>query len=48
MLKDGYHKSFEELFDLIEERKRQREEGGPDSVLWQVTLASNEQRRCFL
>ena len=36
MLKEGFHKSFEELFSLIEQRKQERLEAGIDSVLWQV------------
>ncbi|CAK8684012.1 unnamed protein product [Clavelina lepadiformis] len=35
MLKEGFHKSFEELFSLIEQRKQERLEAGIDSVLWQ-------------
>ncbi|XP_078481534.1 LOW QUALITY PROTEIN: tetratricopeptide repeat protein 29-like [Ciona intestinalis] len=34
MLKEGFHKSFEELFNLIEQRKTKRLEAGVDSVLW--------------
>ena len=36
MLKSGFHKSFEELFNLIEQRRRERLDTGADSVLWQV------------
>lgn len=34
MLKDGYHKSYAELDSLINNRKRERLEGGPDSPIW--------------
>uniref|UniRef100_H2ZNV4 Uncharacterized protein n=1 Tax=Ciona savignyi TaxID=51511 RepID=H2ZNV4_CIOSA len=34
MLKEGFHKSFDELFNLIEQRKKTRLDAGMDSVLW--------------
>ena len=41
MLKSGFHRSFEELFTLIEQRRKQRIEAGEDSILWQVSLKSD-------
>ena len=36
LLVEGFHKSFEEIFNLVENRKRARLKGGVDSVLWKV------------
>jgi len=35
ILKDGFHRSFDEIFSLIEKRKKQREAAGQNSSLWQ-------------
>lgn len=35
ILKDGFHKSFDEIFSLIEKRKKERISAGVDSILWQ-------------
>nr|CAB3267335.1 tetratricopeptide repeat protein 29-like [Phallusia mammillata] len=45
MLKDGFHKSFDELFSLIEMRKAEREESGPDSVLWQERSLEEQEEK---
>ncbi|XP_029459092.1 tetratricopeptide repeat protein 29 isoform X2 [Rhinatrema bivittatum] len=37
MLQEGYHKSFSEIFNLIEKRKCLREAGGPGSDIWLET-----------
>lgn len=40
MLKEGFHKSFDELFTLNSQRNQERLEAGPDSIIWEV-------RQCF-
>lgn len=37
MLKEGFHKSFNELFTLSTDRKMKRLEAGPDSIMWEVS-----------
>ena len=38
LLVAGFHKTFEEIFWLVEKRKKDRLEAGVDSVLWEVCL----------
>ncbi|XP_002737930.1 tetratricopeptide repeat protein 29-like [Saccoglossus kowalevskii] len=42
MLKDGFHRSFSELFALIKRQKAEREAAGPDSLIWNLTLLEDE------
>lgn len=42
MLKDGYHQSFSELFNLMEQQKQEREKLGPDSGLSDLPLLEDE------
>ncbi|XP_070553765.1 tetratricopeptide repeat protein 29-like isoform X2 [Ptychodera flava] len=42
MLKDGFHRSFSELFALIKQQKAEREAAGPDSLIWNITLLEDE------
>lgn len=35
MLKEGFHKSFDELFSLNSKRNQERLEAGPDSIIWE-------------
>lgn len=37
MLKEGYHKSFSELYNLLADRRKRRLLEGPDSTLWEET-----------
>jgi hypothetical protein len=42
MLKDGYHQSFSELFNLIVQQKCERDHLGPDSGLSDRPLLEDE------
>ncbi len=42
MLQGGFHKSFAELFALIQEQNAKRREAGPESVLWNQVLLEDE------
>lgn len=42
MLQDGFHKSFAEMFALIKQQNEEREEAGPESVLWTKTLLEEQ------
>lgn len=42
MLQDGFHKSYSELFALIQQQNNERENAGPESVLWNQLLLENE------
>ncbi|XP_077984211.1 tetratricopeptide repeat protein 29-like isoform X1 [Glandiceps talaboti] len=42
MLKDGFHRSFSELFALIKQQKAERDAAGPDSLIWNLTLLEDE------
>lgn len=42
MLKEGYHKSFAELFALIKQQNDIRNHAGPESLTWTMTLLENE------
>ncbi|XP_066286220.1 tetratricopeptide repeat protein 29-like [Branchiostoma lanceolatum] len=42
MLREGFHKSFTELFQLMKKRKDEREEAGQDSLLWQEPLLEDQ------
>ena len=34
MLREGFHRSFEELFSLLQRFEEARQAGGPDNPLW--------------
>ena len=38
MLQDGYHKSFSELFALIQQQEDERLQQGPESLMWTQTM----------
>lgn len=42
MMQDGFHKSFSELFALIKRQNEERENAGPESVLWNQSLLEQE------
>ena len=42
MLQGGFHKSFQELFALIQQQNAERETAGPESTLWNQVLLENE------
>ena len=42
MLREGYHKSFAELFALIKQQNERRLAAGPESLLWTMILLENE------
>mgnify|MGYP001608071233 CR=1 FL=1 len=42
MLQDGFHRSFSEMFALIQQQNKERELAGPDSALWTQILLENE------
>jgi hypothetical protein len=42
MLREGFHKSFSELFALIKQQNTEREKAGPESMLWNQEQLENE------
>ena len=45
MLREGFHKSFAELFALIKTQNGEREKAGPESVLWNQALLEDEHNK---
>ncbi len=42
MLQEGYHKSFCELFALVQRQNQERDQAGPESALWNQVQLENE------
>ncbi|XP_076446157.1 tetratricopeptide repeat protein 29-like [Babylonia areolata] len=42
MLKDGFHLSFKELFNLIQQQLQEREAAGPESLMWTQTMLQDK------
>ena len=42
MLREGYHKSFAELFALIKQQNEERTKAGPESMIWSQVQLENE------
>ena len=45
MLREGYHKSFAELFALIKQQNELRLAAGPESALWNMVLLEDEREK---
>ena len=43
MLKEGFHLSFKELFNLIQQQLQEREIAGPESLMWTQTMLQDKQ-----
>ena len=48
MLEKGFHKSFSELFNLVQQQKRQHEEAGPAAVLLEPLIHSDHAKLEYL
>ncbi|KAL8617141.1 hypothetical protein ACOMHN_014311 [Nucella lapillus] len=44
MLKDGFHLSFKELFNLIQQQLQEREAAGPESLMWTQTMLEDKHK----
>lgn len=42
MLQNGFHLSFCELFALIKRQEDNRQQAGPESLMWSMTLLKDE------
>lgn len=45
MLREGYHLSFRELFNLVRQQLEEREAAGPESFMWIQTMLVNEHEK---
>ncbi|KAK7097851.1 tetratricopeptide repeat protein 29-like [Littorina saxatilis] len=45
MLKEGYHLSFKELFNLIHRQQEEREAAGPESLMWTQIMLKDEHEK---
>ena len=45
MLREGFHKSFSELFALVKQQNERRLAAGPESALWSMVLLEDEREK---
>lgn len=45
MLQEGYHRSFDELFALIKQQEEERQQQGPESLMWSMTLLKDQHEK---
>ena len=45
MLKDGFHRSFSEVFALVQQQKAEIEAAGPDSLLQDRRLLADQEAK---